>query len=200
MIEGLETAVTVACPKCHAPLPRGFLNRGELLQCPSCRARLQVEAFPALFRALEKGKAGEALALDQEASCFYHPDKRATVACQACGRFLCALCDLPLNDGHLCPNCLEVGKAKGKLDTLETHRKLYGEMALNLAVWPVIIFPFWFFTCLSAPAALYLCIRHWNSPPSLVRRSRLRMWVALVLSILEISAWVFGILFLVVKG
>ena len=37
----------VKCPKCQAPLDNGLLNQPELLPCPNCQTRLQVEVFPA---------------------------------------------------------------------------------------------------------------------------------------------------------
>ena len=34
----------------------------------------------------------DALLSEGESSCFYHPNKRAVVPCDQCGRFLCTLC------------------------------------------------------------------------------------------------------------
>ena len=78
-----------ACSKCWTPLPADFLNVEEYRACPSCASMVRLEVFPAYFRETAKGSAGEALLADTEASCFYHPQKRASVVCSECGRFLC---------------------------------------------------------------------------------------------------------------
>src|SRR5438874_13754528 len=89
--------------------------------------------------------------MEGEAGCFYHPQKRAIIPCAACGRFLCALCDVELNDEHLCPVCLETGRKKGKLTQLETKRTLYDSSALILSVLPIICL--WPLSIVTAPAA-----------------------------------------------
>lgn len=144
--------------------------------------------FPALFRPMARGDAGEKLMVDGEASCFYHPQKKAAVPCDRCGRFLCGLCDVELNNEHICPACLESGKQNGKLQTLANRRVLYDDIACALAVWPLFPF-FWFFTFLTAPAALFIAIRFYKAPPSLVPRSKARMITAMIVSGLQILGW-----------
>src|SRR6266581_110809 len=131
---------TISCPKCNTVLPEFFFNHGETAPCPGCKSLLQVEVFPALFKPIAEGKPGETILVEGEASCFYHPQKRAVIHCAACGRFLCGLCDVELNDEHLCPVCLEAGRKKGKLTQLETRRTLYDSSALLLSVFPLILF------------------------------------------------------------
>ncbi len=178
------------CPKCDAPLLReGAFEPGKLSPCPSCASRLQIELFPALFRPFTPGRSGEALVIDSEASCFYHPQKKAVVPCQGCGRFLCALCDCELHGEHFCPACLEVGRTKGKIRRLENQRVLYDGVALALAVLPLLIF---YFTLITAPIALYVAIRYWNSPRSIVHRTKWRFIVAIIFATLEIAGWGIG--------
>src|SRR5438128_1733856 len=100
---------TVLCSRCNAPLPETLFNRQEFAPCPSCASLLQVEIFSAFFRPLAQGRPGETLLVETESSCFYHPQKKAVVPCDACGRFLCALCDCELQGKHFCPACLETG-------------------------------------------------------------------------------------------
>ena len=69
--------------------------------------------------------------VDGEASCFYHPAKKAVLPCESCGRFLCAVCDVEMNGQHLCPACLASGKKKGRLKQLENRRTLYDSLALG---------------------------------------------------------------------
>jgi len=170
------------------------MNRAELTPCPSCGSPLQVEIFPAFFKRIAPGRQGESLMVEGESSCFYHPQKKAVVPCQACGRFLCALCDCELHGRHFCPACLEVGKQKGKISSLENKRTLYDGIALSLAIVPMLIF---YFTIITAPMALYLAIRYWNAPRSIVHRTKIRYIFAIILASLQIIGWAIGIYFLV---
>src|SRR5215472_15595335 len=108
----------IQCPKCHGWLLEGVFNRQDLAPCPTCRTPVQVEVFPAFFRKTDAGPGAEAVMVEGESSCFYHPQKKAVTPCAACGRFLCALCDCELNGQHFCPACLETGRTKGKIKSL----------------------------------------------------------------------------------
>jgi uncharacterized paraquat-inducible protein A len=175
-----------ACTECRTPLPDAALNTGALAPCPSCGTRLQVEVFPAFFRSISTGSAGETIVVEGEAGCFFHPDKKAVVHCAECGRFLCALCDLELNGRHLCPGCLESGQRKGRLIELEKRRTLYDSAALALACLPVLIWPV---TLLTAPLTVILVIFGWRKPGSLVPRSRVRFVLALLVAAAQIVGW-----------
>src|SRR5881296_1693780 len=166
------SAALLSCPKCNAALPESLFNRGELAPCSACAAPLQVEVFPALFRTRARGRDGEALMVEGEASCFYHPQKKAALPCQNCGRFLCALCDCELHGQHFCPACLEIGRSKGKIKSLENQRTLYDGIALSLAIAPLLIF---YLTLVTAPMALYFAVRYWNAPRSIVHRTKIRL-------------------------
>jgi hypothetical protein len=156
--------------------------------CPGCMKPVSAFAFPALLRENTiTAQHPEKIVVEGEASCFYHADKRAVVPCSSCGRFLCALCDVVLGDRHLCPGCLETGRTKGKLTELETGRTLWDSMALALAAFPMIcIWP----SLVFAPAALVVAIYGWRKPMSIVRRSKWRFWLALVLCVLQIAGWI----------
>jgi len=177
------------CPKCKAALAETLLNRGELVPCPGCAAPLQIEIFPALFRRFTPGQDGERLVVEDEASCFYHPEKKAVLPCEGCGRFLCALCDCELQGQHFCPACLESGKKKGRIRKLEDERYLYDNIALSLAVYPTLVF---YFTLITAPMALYIAIRYWNAPRSIVHRTKLRLISAIAIASLQLAGWAVG--------
>ena len=185
------------CPKCFRLLPGEFLNLPGLQPCPGCQTPISVEIFPAFFRLIETGRPAEVVLTDTEASCFYHAQKRAVVPCGACGRFLCALCDCELNGQHYCPACLETGKTKGKIKNLEAGRTRYDNIALALAVYPLLIF---YFTLILAPISLFFVIRHWNSPRGLAEPSRTKLVVAGSIAALEIAAWVVFFLIIFTKG
>jgi len=185
---------SVCCTKCQALLADKLFNQPALQPCPACGTPIQVEIFPALFRPFTPGKAGEPIVVDGESSCFYHPQKKAAVVCVACGRFLCALCDCELGGQHLCPACLEAGQQKGKIKSLENHRTLYDSMALALAAYPLLIF---YFTIITAPAALFVAIRHWNSPSSIIPRTKIRFVLAIITALMELAGWGVGVYFLI---
>jgi hypothetical protein len=125
--------------------------------------------------------------VDGESSCFFHPQKKAVVPCAGCGRFLCALCDCDFGGEHFCPACLETGKSKGKIKALDNRRACYDGIALRLALWPMLIF---YFTLITAPMALFVAIRYWNAPRSLVRPNRIGFVLAIIIALLQIGGWI----------
>ena len=185
------------CPMCNGALTEGVFNQAELSPCPVCATPIQVEIFPALFRRAPAGRAGEAALTEAESTCFYHPQKKAVLPCEGCGRFLCSLCDCELQGKHYCPACLEVGRTKRKIKSLETERTLYDSLALGLAVFPMLIF---YLTFITAPAALFIAVRYWNAPRSLVHRSRIRLVLAIIFASLQIIGWVIALYFIAAKA
>ena len=186
--------MTPACSACGASIPIAAILERRLVPCPSCRAAVTAEVFPALLRPLEQGVAGEALLADDDAACFHHPQKRAVRPCGGCGRFLCALCDIEVGAEHLCPACLESGIRTGRMQHLESQRTLYDRIALAVAVIPMFIF---YFTLVTAPLAIFLAFRHWRKPTSLVTPSRWRFVLAIVLGTVQMIGWGFLIVFLI---
>jgi hypothetical protein len=190
------TSQPVSCAKCRTPLSDLF-NAGELRACPGCAAPTLVEVFPALFRERAVGAAAETILTEGDAGCFFHPQKKAVVPCEGCGRFLCALCDVELNGQHLCPACLEVGRKKGRLKNLENHRDLHDRTALVCATLPLLlgIWP----SIVGAPVALFIVLRYWNSPGDYVQPGKARFIVAGVLAALQVLGWIAFFLFLALK-
>ena len=176
----------MACPGCTRALPPDLENASEFGRCPTCHDNLRVFAFPALHRAAPTAVAAPVLNAG-EASCFYHPLKQATVTCDSCGRFLCTLCDVELGATHRCPSCLETGKEKSKLETVENRRTLYDGLALALAIVPIL---FWPLTVLSAPATLFVVFRYWRRPLSILPRTRIRFVVAGLIALAQICGWI----------
>jgi hypothetical protein len=176
----------LSCPFCDAPVPPSRYNSGILTPCLSCGTPLRIDAFPALVRGADPLTIGDQAASD-EATCFYHSEKKAEAACELCGRFICALCEIELNGKRMCPACLHAGKVKGKIKNLDRERTLYDSIALSLSLYPIITI---WFTLVTAPVALYMAIRHWNSPLSVTRRRKTRFVLAMIFSGCEIVAWV----------
>jgi hypothetical protein len=180
------SATPLTCSHCAALLPEEQANVGWF-DCPGCAKPTRIEIFPAYRRERPVGRAAEHIVADGEATCFAHPDKKAVAPCDSCGRFMCALCDLDIHGRHLCPQCMQVGRKKGKVQSLENRRTLYDRLALMLAVLPIITV---YFTLLTAPTALFIGFRYWNAPGSLVGRRRWRMVLAMVIAALQIVGWV----------
>lgn len=183
------------CPSCHAPWPEDITQLSNLRACPGCSRAVAVTLFPALVTERAGPALPEKLVTEGEASCFYHADKKAVVPCSACGRFLCALCDVTVGERHLCPSCIESGRTKGRFVEFETTRTLWDTTALTLAVAPLVLC--FYFTVVTAPAALVVAIAGWRKPSSIIPRGRWRLWVAIILSLLEIAGWTVGLVYLI---
>jgi hypothetical protein len=176
----------VACTSCHAPIAAESLD-GAFHMCQRCESSLRVYIFPALSREASAILAEPTL-IEGESSCFYHPQKKAVVACESCGRFLCALCDVEIGGVHRCPACLEAGKRKQQLQTLETEHIRYDRIALALTT---LTFLFWPITLITAPAALFLVIRFWNRRSKILPGTRVIYVIAGLLALAEIGGWIF---------
>lgn len=179
-------APALDCIFCHVPLLPSFTAEPRLAECPACHAPLMLAAFPALFQEQAVGQVGEPVVMDTESSCFYHPQKKAAVPCDDCGRFLCALCEVVIGTRHLCSSCIEGGRKKGNLKDIENSRILYDNIALALAIWPMLIF---YFTVLTAPIAVFVAVRYWKAPTSILRRTKLRFVAAIGIGMLQMVAW-----------
>ena len=193
----------LVCDKCQTPLPGAVVNTGEPVACPGCHAPLLAQVFPVAFRPAAAGQAAENVVSDEDASCFYHPAKKAVVPCGRCGRFLCALCDLDLGGNrHFCPGCVEAarrGDGKGpQAIPLPAQRRLnHDQLAAFIAVVPLVFVVTVYFTLLTAPVALFLAIRYWNEPRrGPVPRSRVWVVIATLFALLEIGGWVTVFVFL----
>jgi len=190
-------SLALPCATCKSsvliPVTEGVVRTA----CPQCDAPLEIRAFPALLRDGQTGPAPQAVLSEEESSCFFHPRKRANVACEHCGRFLCALCDIEVRGRHLCTQCLQ---APALQDTLKTPQRYihYDHVAGAVAVFPMIFPPV---TLLTAPLALYIALRYWNSPQSAAPRGKGGFVVAILLAVAQIMVWGYlGVGFLLMAG
>ncbi|HUA17438.1 MAG TPA: hypothetical protein VMB25_01755 [Bryobacteraceae bacterium] len=190
-----STLGTPCCANCNAAISSGDWNR-EHAFCTTCRAPLSALVFPAFIAEPVRAPGGEALGEAGEASCFYHPQKRASVPCDQCGRFLCSLCRVEFLGENWCPGCIDTRRQKGKLSHLDAHRTLYDNMTLTLAILPAfLIWP----TIITAPVTLFLTARYWRAPSSQLPRTRIRFILAASIAILQIAAWIWLLLFLIYR-
>jgi hypothetical protein len=175
----------ISCGECAWPLTAELWNREPAPRCPGCGQRVRAAVFPAIEQK-RSGTLPETLGAETEASCFYHPQSRAMVPCEECGRFLCGLCDLEVDGRHLCPACFKAGLNTLTLETVETRRTMYDSVALAFSTLPALLFWPVVFT---APAALFLVIRRWRSPGSIVPRTRVRFYLAALFALVEIAGF-----------
>jgi hypothetical protein len=186
--------MALTCPECGFELKPYFLQSPDFHACHVCGQETSALAFPACFRPPETISEAELRRGEDDASCFYHESKKAAQSCSQCGRFLCALCAAQIGGDVLCPDCIVSGEKKHKIERLERARTLYDSIALIVAVAPV--FTVWF-SILGGPAAIYLSLRYWKRPTSIVRRYAWRKWLALALGALETGGWAWLIVYLV---
>ena len=182
------------CERCQTILTGEMVNTPKPRPCPGCGTPLLARVFPAFFNPPASQvlpSRQETIASDEDASCFFHPRKKAVVDCANCGRFLCALCDLDVDGRHLCSTCVENSRGKGdatEKSFIREHYR-YDYLATNLVVFPVIMWPI---SLVTAPVALYYVIRYWNSPKTaMIPRGHSRQIVAALLATLQIGAWLF---------
>lgn len=185
----------LVCSRCNASIPAEDWNR-EHAFCPVCRAPVSALVFPAFLSAPTPASTGTPLMEAGEASCFYHPQKRAVVPCDQCGRFLCGLCQVEFLGQNWCPRCIEAASQKGRLAQLDATRPLHDNRALMVAIFPI---PAVWLTIFSAPLALYAVFRYWRAPSSILPRTKIRFIVAAVLASLQIAAWIWLALYIIYR-
>jgi hypothetical protein len=189
--------VPIFCPSCNGALPERFFRQPRTDgSCPTCGTMLGLSLFPALFRPAAKIDPQGLLTAEGEATCFEHVNKRAVAVCNKCGRFLCALCEVEVAGKIWCPSCLIPANSTGPIQALEQRRTLFDSIALALATLPsLLLYP----VLLTAPTVVYLGIRYWKKPSSMIPRGKWRFVVALLVALLELSLITLGIVGLVMR-
>jgi len=181
----------IVCSGCGTPVPLLPSVGLKKISCANCDAELLLEVFPAFFRGRGVSSSGEALGADGESSCFYHERKRAVTVCEECGRFLCSLCEVRIGGRILCPGCIERGRSEESLEVLVTRRTLYDGMALSLSVLPLLFF---FVTLFTAPLSIFIALRFWKKPGSILPRTKMRFVLAILFSCIQLAGWGFVLL------
>lgn len=173
------------CEYCQGVFPlEKFLGGGEPIPCPACGKRLLFEIFPAILSAHKKGEKAEAILESAHASCFHHPDKAASAICDECGIYLCSLCDLEVENRHLCSSCLK--KSKEKIKSLKADAVLYDDIVLAVAAVSTLVF---YFAVITAPFVIIYSIMKWKKVNVPYRRwSQLRFSIAIGLGVIQLTA------------
>jgi hypothetical protein len=187
--------MALTCPECGFELKPYFLESPEYRPCHVCGHEISAMPYPAAFRAAKVLTAAELRRGEEDASCFYHESKKAAHACSQCGKFVCGLCAAQIGAEVLCPACLVSGEKKAS-GRLERERPLYDSLALVVAVLPAMTISL---SIIGGPVAVYLALRYWKRPTSIVRRYAWRKWLALGLGLAETGAWVWTIAYTVLQ-
>ncbi len=126
--------------------------------------------------------------------CFRHGTRRAQVVCARCGRFACELCAVDAADEPLCAECFghDVGLGGPGLRYV-SHLVQYDSLCLWMVLLPALGLVTAGFTLFTAPFALALMLFHWRRPMSVLPRSALRRWLAVLMAGGVTLAW-FGLL------
>lgn len=75
---------------CPGDQCRGSLRHAAngTFQCDTCRMQVNAELFNPVTPVIQSPE----LAMSEDATCVYHPQKKAVTVCQGTGNFICALC------------------------------------------------------------------------------------------------------------
>ena len=182
--------MALACPECGFELKPAFFESSDFRNCQICGVEVSATPFPACFADSKTITAMELDRGEDETSCFHHDSKKAIADCTRCGKFLCALCAVEVGSDVLCPECLVSGEQKASDPRLERERTLYDSIALTIAILPAMTISL---SILGAPAAMYVALRYWRRPSSLVRRFGWRKYAAVLIALAQLAFWAVAI-------
>ena len=198
---------TVRCASCHAMIPVRAFGEGKAIDCPSCSRQTRSIILPALYRgSIPPLPTNAEPPAEGEAVCFYDPGRKATHSCDHCGVFISEAWSAKWGAQTVCLKCLNELRSKTKDQRFEGSRKLWDNIALGVAIGPyaialmlaltvigVIFISLPLMTTLfTAPTAIFIALRFWSAPRSLVPRGPARLITALVVALLTITGWIVG--------
>jgi len=176
-------SLRVTCNNCKREIDVPVVGSVREVSCGFCGAALQYWLFPALAATVQPS-APSLPAADGEATCFNHSRRKATTVCEACGRFLCPLCDIEVRDRHYCPACFQSKSTLGGMEQLRDKLVRYDRIALALVTLPALCcYP----AALTAPAALFMTVWYWNRAETPHGSARKGMVLAAILALIEIA-------------
>jgi len=175
----------IQCPRCRHLYDPQVYQQTEVV-CQKCRAKTELHVFPAFFEGTTRGEFAEPVQESDEAACFFHPAKQASVSCHGCGRLVCQACNTAAaSDAAMCAACFnrEVEQGQYPRNVLNP-----GSAALLLAVVP---FLFFWISLVTAPMAFYLSLAGWRKAGQVRTAGRARLIIALILSLGQMLIWIF---------
>jgi len=178
---------TITCPRCASPLSPQVFDAHSEVSCHLCGLVMTARLYPRFFKAGDVQKSVPEVAMGNESSCYFHPEKLAVSLCSECGRFLCSLCELNIESRIVCPTCLEKLDQEKRVSTFTNEVTFRDAIALSLAVLPIL---FWPITIITAPLTLFYIWRHFKEPKQyVIPRKRWRFYLAGLIAGMQIAAW-----------
>lgn len=164
---------SLACPRCGQALPSVSGEAGIFVTCSACNT----PCLAMLRETVSVASAAPPPPAIAAATCFFHENNAAAQLCSICGRFLCSLCDVGLEEQHLCPTCFDQAQERFAIPSLRRDDRLYDTMAMTIGWAWLLFYPLWL---LALPTVIYLTVAKWRAPRHyLVRRMPWRYSVAL---------------------
>ena len=124
--------------------------------------------------------------VEGESSCFYHPQKKAVCPARDAAAFYARCAIANYTASITVPRAWRRAAARAKSRTSKTSACATTASRSSLAVLPMLVF---YFTIITAPDSLFVALRYWNAPLSIVRRTRIRYVLALILATLQFVGW-----------
>ncbi|MGC9260724.1 MAG: hypothetical protein ACP5I8_11715 [Phycisphaerae bacterium] len=85
-----------------------------IFQCDTCRMQVNAELFNPVTPVIQSPE----LAMSEDATCVYHPQKKAVTVCQGTGNFICALCAVEVKGKTYSVQYLESNAGKKVADEI----------------------------------------------------------------------------------
>ncbi len=124
-------------------------------RCTVCGMEAVEYVFHPLVREIQRAQ----LALPDDATCVFHPNKKAVHTCAGTGNFICALCSVPLRDSIYSVQFLDSppGKAVigGNFDRYLPRPDRLVATLLTLCVIPPINFMMWMTAVIWFPYGIF---------------------------------------------
>jgi hypothetical protein len=185
----------VYCPLCNRLLGPEFWNSGQFRACPACSAQVAIVAFPAI--AIPSGASSIVACEPGDSGCFFHANNRAETICDGCGRFLCGLCSITFGKRKLCPDCVYRNRRQKSDPLLIDQAVLFDNIALAVLVLSVLTLAYLLLGLVIGLLTVCLALVGWRYQQTLVRRSRLRFGLALIVGLIGAGLWIFLLLLLI---
>jgi hypothetical protein len=172
-------AFNFLCPICQTGVFTPGTSPVSEVVCTKCGTELSVTIFDNVGRPLPVGEGARTISDSSEASCYNHFTKMAVCGCDNCGKLMCTVCNIDVENKHFCPDCV-LNPVVARTFPQLVNERLCEEKSVWLTAW-LGAYPL--FVCLSIPLTIGLSIVFWSRPGSLIGNSRSWMLGGVLLSI-----------------
>ncbi len=126
------------CPSCNAPIEAETLRAGPQ-ECRYCRTQFEATPFQPRERRHDAVQVVTETPDGVAAACANHSRNAAVTSCSRCGLFICALCDMNVGEGSLCPNCFDRGRDPSAPGGGATRYRDYASMAMSGVLFSLLM-------------------------------------------------------------